>query len=158
MNTSFEVLLLFLYMDHHILLCAQFLIILHLIYPGGAARPCELCHSFSLSNDLTQMVNCSTRIPGCYCHSPAFLDWFISPDPSISSVLPVPPLRNSAHVVVSISIDFPSNPKGDALCHITDNDYSHPDWVDLLNHQRNVFFGGYLWNQCFYFYCCDWIL
>ena len=37
------------------------------------------------------------------------LDLFISSDASISSTMAFPPLGNSDHVVVTVSIDFPSN-------------------------------------------------
>ena len=47
-----------------------------LTYSGGTDRPDGLCHSFSTSNDITQMVNFPTRIPDCDCHSPALLDLF----------------------------------------------------------------------------------
>ena len=33
-----------------------------LTYSGGTDRPSELCYIFSISNDLTQMVNFPTRI------------------------------------------------------------------------------------------------
>ena len=49
-----------------------------LTYPGGTDRPGDLCYNFSISNDLTQMVNFPTRIPHCDSHSPALLDLFIS--------------------------------------------------------------------------------
>ena len=75
------------------------------------------CYNFSISNDLTQMVNFPTRIPDCDSHSPALLDLFISSDASISSTMPFPPLRNSDHVVVSVSIDIPINSKYDAPFH-----------------------------------------
>ena len=52
------------------------------------------------------MVNFPTRIPGCVSHSPAILDSFISTDTSICSTKTFPPLENSDHVVVSVSIDF----------------------------------------------------
>ena len=42
-------------------------------------------------------------------HSPALLDLFLSSDASICSTMAFPPLGNSDHVVVSVSIDFPSN-------------------------------------------------
>ena len=32
-------------------------------YSGGTDQPDELCYNFSVSNDLTQMVNFPTRIP-----------------------------------------------------------------------------------------------
>ena len=49
-----------------------------------------------------------------------------------------PPLRNSDHVVLSISIDFPSYSQWDALFHCIANDYSHADWDDLCDHLRDV--------------------
>ena len=85
-----------------------------LTYSGGTDRPGELCYNFSLSNDLTQMVNFPTRIPDCDSHSPALLDLFISSDATICSTMVFPPLRNSDHRVVSVSIDFLSNSQRDA--------------------------------------------
>ena len=56
-----------------------------------------------------------TWIPDCDSHRPAVLDLFIS---SVAcSTMAFTPFRNSDHVVVSVSIDFPSNSKGDALLH-----------------------------------------
>ena len=43
----------------------------------GTDRSGELCYNFSISNDLTQMVNFPARIPDCDSHSPALLDWFL---------------------------------------------------------------------------------
>ena len=77
-----------------------------LTYSGGTDRSGELCYK---SNDLTQMVNYPTQIPDCDSHSPALLDLFISSDANICSTMAFPPLGNSDHVVVSVSIDFPSN-------------------------------------------------
>ena len=48
-----------------------------LTYSGGTDWPGELCYNFSISNDLTQMVNFPTRIPDCDSHSPALLDLFL---------------------------------------------------------------------------------
>ena len=69
----------------------------------------ELVNSVMISNDLTLMVNFPTQIPDCDSHSPAILDLFISSDASICSLMAFPPLGNSDHLVVSVSIDFPSN-------------------------------------------------
>ena len=69
----------------------------------------DLVNSVIISNDLTQMVNFPTRIPDCDFHSPALLDLFISSDASICSTMAFPPLGNSDHVVVSVSIDFQIN-------------------------------------------------
>ena len=48
-----------------------------LTYSGGTDRSGELCYNFSISNDLTQMVNFPTQIPDCDSHSPALLDLFL---------------------------------------------------------------------------------
>ena len=48
------------------------------------------------------------------------------------------PLENSDHVVVSVSIDFPSNSQGDAPFHRITYDYSLADWDGLRDHLRNV--------------------
>ena len=82
-----------------------------LTYSGGTDRPRELCYNFSISNDLIQIVNFPIWIPDCDSHSPALLDLFLSSDASICSTMAFPPLGNSDHVVVSISIDFPINSK-----------------------------------------------
>ena len=84
-----------------------------LTYSGGTDRSGELCYNFSISNDLTQMVNFPTRIPDCDSHSLAHLDLFFSSDPSICSTMAFPPLGNSDHVV-SVTIDFPSNSQRDS--------------------------------------------
>ena len=62
-----------------------------LTYSGGTDRPNELCYIFSISNDLTQMVNLPTRIPDCDSHRPALLDFFLSSNASICSTMAFPP-------------------------------------------------------------------
>ena len=49
-----------------------------------------------------------------------------------------PPLGNSDHVVVSVSIDFPINSKQDTLFHCVAYDYSRADWDGLCDHLRDV--------------------
>ena len=98
-----------------------------LTYSGGTDRPGELCYNFSISNDLTQMVNFPTQIPDCDSHSPALLDLFISSDASICSRMVFPPLGNSDHVAVSASIDFPSYSQQDASFHRIAYDYFRAD-------------------------------
>ena len=85
-----------------------------LTYSSGTNPPGELCYNFSILNDLTQMVNFPTQIPDCDSHSAALLDLFLSSDASICSTMAFPPLGNSDHVVVSVSIDFPTNSQWDA--------------------------------------------
>ena len=84
------------------------------------------------------MVKFPTRIPNCDSHSLALLDLFISSDASICSRMTYPPLGNSDHIVVSFSIDFPSNSQWDAPFHHIAYDYSRPDWDGLPNHLRDV--------------------
>ena len=50
----------------------------------------------------------------------------------------IPPLGNSDHVVVSVSIDFPSYSKWNAPFHRIAYDYSCADWDSLCNHLRDV--------------------
>ena len=80
-----------------------------LTYSGGTDQPGELCYNFSISNDLTEMVNFPTWIPDCDSHSPALSDLFLSSDANICSTMAFPQLGNSDHVFVSVSIGFPSN-------------------------------------------------
>ena len=49
-----------------------------------------------------------------------------------------PPLGNSDHVVVSVSIDFPSNSQQDSLFHRIAYYYSCADWDGLHDHLRDV--------------------
>ena len=77
-----------------------------------------------------------TRDPDCDSHSPAFFDLFISSDASIYSTLAFPPLGNSDHVVVSVSIDFSANSKQDAPFHRIA--YSRADWDSLCDHLGDV--------------------
>ena len=109
-----------------------------LTYSSGTGRPGKLCYNFSISNDLTQMVNFPTRIPDSDSHSPALLDLFLSSDASICSAMAFPPLRNSDHVVVSVSIDFPTNSQQDPPFHRIAYDYSRADWDSLRDHLRDV--------------------
>ena len=108
-----------------------------LTYSGRTGRPDELCYNFSISGNLTQIVNFPTRIPDCDCHSPALLDLFISFDTSVCSTMLFPPLGNSGHVV-SVSIDFPSNSQRDASFHCIAYDYYCAEWDCLCDHLRDV--------------------
>ena len=98
-----------------------------LTYSGGTDRPGELCYNFSITNDLTQMVNFPTQVPDCDSHSPALLELFLSSETSICSAMAFPPMGKSDHVVVSFSIDFPLNSQRDAPFHRIAYDYSCAD-------------------------------
>ena len=45
-----------------------------LTYSGRTDRCNELCYDFSISNDLTHMLNSPTRISHCDSHNPALLN------------------------------------------------------------------------------------
>ena len=84
------------------------------------------------------MVNFPTQIPDCGPHSPTLLDLFLSSDASICSAMAFPPLENSDHVVVSVSIDFSSDSKRNAPFHHIAYDYSRADWDSLHDHLRDA--------------------
>ena len=73
------------------------------------------------------MANFPTRILDCDYHSPVLLGLFISSDASICSLMVYPPLGNSYHIVVSVSIDFSSNSQRDAPFNRLVYDYSRAD-------------------------------
>ena len=106
-----------------------------LTYSGGTDQPGKLCYNFSIANDLTQMVNFPTRIPDCDSQNPAPLDFFLTSDANICSIMTFHPLGNSDHVAVSASIDFLTNSQGDAPLHRIAYDYSRlrdVTWEDIL--------------------------
>ena len=94
-------------------------------------RSGELCYNFSISNDLTQIINVPTRIPDC--DSPSPVCSFESSDTSICSTMPLLPLGNFDHVAVSVTIDFvPIN----CIAY----GYSCADWDGLCDHLRQSSF------------------
>ena len=88
--------------------------------------------------DLTQMVTFPTQIPDCDSDGPALLDFFLSSDTSTSSTMAFPPLGNSDHVFLSVSIDFPSNSQQDVSFHPIASDYSRANWEGLRDHLRDL--------------------
>ena len=84
------------------------------------------------------MVNFPTRIPDCDSDSPALLDFFLSSDSSICSTMAFPLLGNSGHVVLTVSIAYPSNSQRDAPFYCIAYDYSRADWNSLPDHLRDV--------------------
>ena len=65
------------------------------------------------------------------------MDLFISSDASICSTMAFPPLGKSDHVVVSVSIDFPSNSQRDVPFHRIAFGYSRAYWNDLRVNLRS---------------------
>ena len=93
---------------------------------------------FSISDDLTLMVNFPTPIPDCDSHSPVFLDLFLSSEASLCTTVAFPSLGNSDHVADSFSIDFPSYSQQDAPFHHIAYNYSPADWDSLCDHLADV--------------------
>ena len=94
-------------------------------------------YNFSISNNLTQMVNFPTWIPDCDSHSPALLDLSISSYASICSTVAFPPLGNSDHGCLNfhlLSIIFQWDAPFDCIAY----DYSCADWDGLHDHLRDV--------------------
>ena len=83
------------------------------------------------------MVNFPTCIPGCDCQSPALLDFFLSSDTSICSVMASHPLQNSDHVAISVSIDFLTNSQRDAPFYHKAYDYFCAEWDGFRDNLRD---------------------
>ena len=87
-------------------------------------------------------------------HNTALLDLCLSSDATMA----FPPLGNSDHAVVSVSLDFLSNSKQDAPFHCVAYDYSCADWDSLHDHLRHV-----SWEDIFKFSSaaaiefCEWV-
>ena len=84
------------------------------------------------------MVCSPTQIPYCDSHSPATFDLFLSFDAEIHFTVAFPPLRNSDHVVISVSIYFFFWLQIECSFHSTTSDYVHAVWDDLLVYLRDV--------------------
>ena len=91
---------------------------------------------------LTQMVSFPTWISNCGSHISALFNFFLSSGASICSTMAFPPLEYCLHwniyVFVSVSNNFPSNSKGDALFHCIAYDYSCADCCHFQDHLRDV--------------------
>ena len=135
--------------DHLLRLCAWLLILFHLTYMRFSQSTLQLI-CFPLETltsiirtglpilvelmDLVNSViiflsqtNLLRWLTFLLVYHSALLDLFISSDASICSTMAFPSLGNSDHVVVSVSIDFPSYPQRDAPFHRIAYDYSRAD-------------------------------
>ena len=82
-----------------------------------------------------------------------FWIFFISFDASMCSTMTFSKLGNSDHVVISVSIDFLSNSKWDALFHCIAYYCSCADWDDRYDHLRDNPWEDIFKLWCFYG-CC----
>ena len=73
-----------------------------LTFPDSTDRPVKLCYTFSISGNLTQMVNVPIQIPDC--DSQSLLVWFYLSDHIFCSLVAFPPLENSNHVDPTILV------------------------------------------------------
>ena len=78
-----------------------------LTYSGGTDRPRKLCYKFSITNDLTQIVNVPTRIPDYDSHSPALLDLFLSSDTRAFPSVPILGLSLHWEILIMLLSQFP---------------------------------------------------
>ena len=96
------------------------------------------CTFFLSQFFFTQTANFLALFPSHDSHSPAVLDLFLPSNPSICCTIVFPPLGNFDQVVVSVSIDFPSNSEGIAPFHRAAYAYSRADWDGLCVNLRDV--------------------
>ena len=127
----------------HLLMCLSFQTLMSIVRTGLhiLVELIDLVNSiikFSIPKNVIRMVNFPTQIPDCDPYSPAILDFFISSDDSACFTMACPPLGNSDHVVVSVSIDYSSNSQWNPPFHRIANDYSRADWDGLRDHLRHV--------------------
>ena len=104
-----------------------------LTYSCGTDRPVN-----SIINNFTQTVNFPTRILDYDSCSPALFYLFISSDASTFSTICFFSTKSSNHVVVSVSIDFPTNSKPNAPFHRIAYDYSRADRNGLHDRLRDI--------------------
>ena len=109
-----------------------------LTYSSGTDQPGELCYNFSISNDLTQMVDFPTRIPDCDSHSPALLDLFLSSNASICSTMAFSPLGILIMLLSQFQLTFQLIHNRMPTFHRIAYDYSRADWDGLRDHLRDV--------------------
>ena len=100
---------------NHLLLCAWFFILFYLTQM-----------KFSLSTPLLMHLSLETLMPIVKTGLHILVELIV-----FCSTLTFPPFENFDHVVVSVSIDFPSYSQQDAPFHRISYDYSCADWNGL---------------------------
>ena len=98
-----------------------------LTYSGGTDRPAELFYNFSISNNLTQMINFPTGILDCVYHGSALLDLYISFDLVFVLQWLSPHWKNTVMFLSLFPFTFLHTQKGMLL-----------DWDGLHGHLRDA--------------------
>ena len=102
-----------------------------LTYPGATDRLVNYVIIFLSQVTLRRWLTFLFESQILNSHTLALLDLFISSVTIICSTMAFPLLGNSDHVVISVSIGFPSNSQRDAPFHWVAYDYSCADWEVL---------------------------
>ena len=93
----------------------------------GTDQPGEYSFNFSITHDITQIVDFPTCIPDSDTHRPALLDLFLTSRSWAMLCGAFAPLGNSDHVVVSVSVDFVAVSEKDVPYYHKAFDYGRAD-------------------------------
>ena len=111
-----------------------------LTYSDGTNWPGEVCYNFSISNDLTQMVNFSTWIPDCDSHSSAL--WIYFSLLTLVFILQWPSLRWGILIVLlsqsALSFHQALNRMSHFIAYLMT---SLADWDGLQDHLKDPLWG-----------------
>ena len=106
-----------------------------LTYSVGTDR---LCYNFSSQMNLLRWLVFLLGYQTVILIVSVFWIYFFVLTLVFFSTMAFPPLGKSDHVVVSVSIDFPTNSQWDAPFHCIAYDYSHADWDGFCDHLRDT--------------------
>ena len=107
-------------------------------YSGGTDRSGELCYDFSIQTTLLRLCTFLLRSQTVTLTVLLFWIFFFLLKLIFFSTMAFRPLKNSDHVFVSVSIDFPLNSQRGALFHCIAYGYSHADWDGVHDHLTDV--------------------
>jgi len=107
-------------------------------HSSGTDAPGVESFNFSVSHNLTQIVDFPTRFPENDAHSPSLLDLCLLSDPTECHATCFPPLGNSDHVVVSISLQLKAGQPTDHPSHRTSYNYQRADWDSCRDLLRDI--------------------
>ena len=109
-----------------------------LTYCGGTGRLGKRCYNFSISNDLTQMVNFPTQIAACDSYSHALMDFFLSSDATFCSTSAFLPLEILITLLYQFPLTFLQTQNGMSLFITQLMTISCAYWDGFCNHLREA--------------------